>query len=85
MPHYSIKGMFVSTGLIASGVMGLIAIERWMPVAKGLQAIPLLVLYYAAFVLLGTGIMLPFKKLSLGVSVGTVMAIVLVPYFFTDK
>lgn len=86
MPHYTIKDLLFSTVLIASGIMGLIAIERWLPVATtGLQAIPLLLLYHASFVLIGTGVMLPFKKVTLGISIGIALAIVSMPFFIADR
>ncbi len=87
MPHYSIKDMFVSTGLIASGIMGLVAIHRWLRVddVKSLLVLLLMAFYFASFILIGTGIMLPFKKLSAGISVGIVLAILSMPFFFVDK
>ncbi len=86
MPHYSIKDLFFSTGLIASGIMGLISIERWMPVATtGWQAIPLLVLYYASFVLVGTGVMLPFKKVTVGISIGIAVGVLMTPFLFVNR
>jgi hypothetical protein len=85
MPNYSIKDLFFSTSLIASGIMGLIAIERWMPVATGVQAIGLMLLYYAAFILVGTGVMLPFKRVTFGIIIGIVMAVLSTPFLFVDK
>jgi hypothetical protein len=72
-------------GLIASGIMGRIAIERWFPLAKGSQGIPLLAMYYTAFILLGTGVMLPFKKVTRGISIGIAVAILSTPLFFVDR
>jgi hypothetical protein len=82
MPHYSIKDMFVSTGLIASGIMGLVAVHQWLRVSnvESLLVLLLIALYYASFILNGTGIMLQFKKLSAGISVGIVLAILSMPF-----
>ncbi len=87
MPHYTIRDLFFSTGLIASGIMGLVAIHQWLHVSdvKSLLVLLLMALYYASFILIGTGIMLPFKKLSAGISVGIVLAILSMPFFFVDK
>jgi hypothetical protein len=84
MPHFSIKDLFVSTGLIACGLTGVVAVNHWMSggQVRGLLVILLLLLYYASFVLIGSGVMLPFKKLSVGISIGVVLAILLIPYFF---
>ena len=51
----------------------------------GVQALPLLLLYYASFILIGTGVMLPFKKVTLGISIGVVVAILMTPFFFVDR
>jgi hypothetical protein len=72
MPRFTLKIMFASMALIATGI-AILEYRGWLPVGGRVSELFLLVLWLAAGAFIGAGILLPFKRPFIGVLLGIIV------------